>query len=496
MSTALRTSLIWHDEVMADVVHEKPTAVTLGADSSATFVTPELSLPPGFSIVTPGRRGYVLTLSSTMSGTICLGGVEHDVAAFVRANDEGSGFHGTTLGPEDWGVITLDTSGEHKFFFQFVPHEVEDWNLGHPMIVAAATGYAGSILALTLFWWRDGVALGEAAFRGASLASLAIGLAAIVRWAFKQNNESRASLAFSVLLHSAILLLTFKLYEKESPAVWPGPKSLTGTYLVRASETPPEPKPDPIKTITEPTVKAGVATNAMPPDRTNHLPPTTTPWKFKAHETLPEDKKKQPSKEGAGLLAHDDILDQITGDRQLRNVIQDMKHIDGDGDGDRPELGAGDGNDTRGGDPDGKRGGPVGKHEKKQGDIDTGGLRAEVCIVNCGNGGGGPMEVEPADSSETGDSLSKDDITRVMTKHQGLFRKCYQVALDRGVTKGGDLVVRFVINADGKVTSSSTVRGSIEGSVAACVKQKLTILHFPKKGGAIVSHFPFLFTSI
>jgi hypothetical protein len=82
-----------------------------------------------------------------------------------------------------------------------------------------------------------------------------------------------------------------------------------------------------------------------------------------------------------------------------------------------------------------------------------------------------------------------------MSKHQGLFRKCYQVALDRGTTKGGDLVLRFVINADGRVTSSSTVRGSIEADVASCVKQKLTILHFPKKGGAIVNHFPFIFTS-
>ena len=52
MSTALRTSLIWHDEVMGDVVHEKPARVTLGADSSSTFTTPDLALPPTFSIIT------------------------------------------------------------------------------------------------------------------------------------------------------------------------------------------------------------------------------------------------------------------------------------------------------------------------------------------------------------------------------------------------------------------------------------------------------------
>ncbi|MFN0248369.1 MAG: AgmX/PglI C-terminal domain-containing protein [Kofleriaceae bacterium] len=505
MSTALRTSLIWHDEVMDDVVHEKPTRVTLGMDTSATFTTPARSLPSAssgasaeFAIITPGRRGYVLTLSTAMSGTISVGGVEHDVAAFVAANHEGSGFHATTLGPTDWGVITLDASGDHKFFFQFVPHEVEDWNLGHPMILAGAAGYALSILALTLFWWRDGVALGEAAFRGASVASLAIGFAAIVRWAFRQNSESRASLAFSVLLHSAILLLTFQLYEKESPAVWPGPKSMTGTYLVKASDPPPEVKPTPTKPTLETVTQQPAVAKPMPVDRTNGLPPTTTkPWEWKPKRTIvaPKDKKKS-GKEGTGLMAYTDLLDDITGVRGFEDAIKDLKRIDGDGQGEVPEFGAGDGKDTRGGDPDAKRGGPIGKATKKKGPLDTGDNRAEVCVVNCGGGTGGPMDIGPPGGSiDGGISLSKDDIIQVMTSRKGLFGACFQIAVNQGTSKGGDLVVRFVIDANGKVTSASTVRGSISGSVANCVKQKLYLLKFPAKGGAVVNHFPFVFTT-
>ena len=501
MSTALRTSWIWHDEVMGDVVHEKPARVTLGADSGATFTTPELALPPSFAIITPGRRGYVLTLSTQMSGTICVGGVEHDVRAFVAASEAGTGFHATPLGPDDWGVITLDERGDHKFFFQFVPHEVEDWNLGHPIILAGVAGYAMSILALALFWWHGGVALGEAAFRGASLASLAVGFAAIVRWAFRQNNESRASLAFSVLLHSAILLLTFQLYEKESPALWPGPASMTGAYLVKASDPPPEIKPSP-QPPREPTVKAqpAVATNPMPTDRSNRLPPTTTPWEYKPKPTFvtPKSSKKKSGKEGPGLIAHRELLDTITGDRGLQDVIEDVKRIDGDGQGDRPELGAGDGSDTRGGDPDAKGGtGPVGKQgPAKKGPLDTGGNRAAVCFVNCGGGGGAPIEVSaPASSDDDGVYLSKEEIAAVMTSQQSLFRACFQLALNRGGTARGDLVLRFVIDGNGKVTSASTVRGSIGADVGSCVKQKLYLLRFPKKGGAIVSHFPFIFTS-
>lgn len=500
MGTALRTSLIWHDEVMADVVHEKPAPVTIGTDSSSTFVTPELSLPPSFSIVTPGRRGYVLTLSTKMSGTICLAGVEHDVRAFVAAGEAGTGFHATALGPDDWGVIALDDPGDHKFFFQFVPHEVEDWNLGHPMILAGVGGYALSILALTLFWWNDGLALGEAAFRGASLASLAVGFAAIVRWAFKQNNESRASLAFSVLLHSAILLLTFQLYEKESPAVWPGPTSMTGTYLVKASEPPPEPIVEKKRTKTVEEVKPGVAVQLpMPHDRSNRLPPTAKPWEHKAKPTLsvPKDKKKKSGKDGDGILKHSEILDGITGDRGLMSVIQDMKEIDGDGHGETRDFGAGDGKDTRGGDPD-SGGGPIGKQVKKKGPLDTGGNRAAVCFINCGGGGagGGPIDIDPPSGGpDDGPYLSKEEIAKVMIGRQGLFKACFQAALDHGAG-GGDLSLRFVIDKNGKVTSASTKGGSISPTVATCVKQKLYLLKFPAKGGAVVNSFPFVFTSL
>jgi hypothetical protein len=501
MSTALRTSLIWHDEVMADLVHEKPATVTLGASSDATFVTPELALPPSFAIVTPGRRGYVLTLSAQMSGTICLGGVEHDVAAFVAAGDEpASGFRGTLLGPDDWGVITLDDRGDHKFFFQFVPHEVEDWNLGHPMILAGVAGYALSVAALTAFWWHDGVALGEAAFRGGSLASLAIGLAAIVRWAFKQDNDSRASLAFSVLLHTAVLFLTFQLYEKADPNIWPGPKALTGEYLVALREPAP---PPPEKKKVEQTPTVGVA-KALPPtmavDRSNRIPPSTTPWKFKAKPTLPQKAKDKGGKPGPGVLVRTDILVALTGDRGIKTIVDDFQKIGDDGVGGEPgEVGAGGLGPTRGGDPDGDRhgGGPVGKHSAKKGALDTGPMRdAVVCVGDgCKGGGGTPFGITPRGGGEdSGPTLSKEEIMTVMVKNQGKFKACYQKALDRSGAISGGLVVHFVIDADGKVTETRTVSSSIGGDVPSCVKGMLQRLHFPAKGGAKVN-FPFSFTS-
>src|SRR5437868_3214207 len=140
-NTGLRASLIWHDEVMGDVVFDKPDKVTIGEADGATFTAPV----PAQTIVTPGRRGYLLTLSSQMTGVVCLGGVEHDVAAWVKAGEEPGGFRAAPIGGNDWGVIALDASGDHKLFFQFVELEEAEWNLGHPMILAAVGGFALSV---------------------------------------------------------------------------------------------------------------------------------------------------------------------------------------------------------------------------------------------------------------------------------------------------------------------------------------------------------------
>src|SRR5512142_657574 len=121
-TVALRTALIWHDEVMDDVVTEKPTKITVGSAGKPTFIVPDLGLPKTFAIVRPGNRGYLLTLGERMRGTICIDGEKKQVADFVRHN-AAAGFAATPISGRDWGVIDLDESGDYKLFFQFVPVE-------------------------------------------------------------------------------------------------------------------------------------------------------------------------------------------------------------------------------------------------------------------------------------------------------------------------------------------------------------------------------------
>jgi TonB family protein len=228
---ALRTSLIWHDEVMNDVVSERPRPITIGPFEGATFVTPDLGLPDGFAIVRPGSRGHVLTLGGEMRGTICVGGVEHDVATLVKTS-ETPGFHATAIGGLDWGVIELDASGRLKLFFQFVGLD----NLP-------------------------------------------------VRPLFEQEPEQRASLVFSTVLHGALLFATYQLYVHHESAVDPT-RDLTARYISTRIESAPaiskpaaaapsvtaktvkSPMPSSTWTIPdiwEPTIKRGIAQTIVGP---------------------------------------------------------------------------------------------------------------------------------------------------------------------------------------------------------------------------------------
>ncbi len=123
---ALRTALIWRDEVMSDIVADAPKKITIGHKGTPTFIVPDVGLPPGFAIVSPGNRGYVLTLAEGMSGTMCIDGKEEDVADYVRRENGGrapGGFCATPISGRDWGVIDLDDSGDYKLYFQFVTVE-------------------------------------------------------------------------------------------------------------------------------------------------------------------------------------------------------------------------------------------------------------------------------------------------------------------------------------------------------------------------------------
>ncbi len=462
----LRTSLVWHGEVMADHVLIAPGAVTLGSTGNSTFIVPDLSLPADFAIIRPGNRGYLLTLGDGMRGTICVEGKQRDVADFVRRGGEGGddagaagAFRATPIGGRDWGVIDLDNSGHHQLFFQFVPMQ-------------------------------------------APLPTTTSKLEMLI-----------PALAFSLLLHSVLVLVTYVFDEGINPFVYPGSKRLTGAFLINRINVPPE--------VPEPP-KAGPRTAQPAAAETGQVKNINSATKGKEGKSggqgekprardpdaldVPPDAPPPPPK--VAFLTEKNravISDIIQAD--VRTSLGKFTGLPGakqkGGLGYGKGTGTGVGDDLGGtGTTRGSKGGGSGGGGSAEGDfvstgkIDTGETRAPR---GSGGTGAGVKEVAVVGTgAASGDfgGLTKEEIDKVVKSRQGLIKACYQKELDRQKGLGGKLVVKFSINAEGIVTKASPdgAKSSLtNAAVSDCVVRQILKLKFPAKGGGVVN-YPFIFS--
>ena len=513
-NTALRTALIWHDEVMDDLVLAKPRKITLGRTGRTTFVVPDIGLPKKFAIVKPGRRGYLLTLGEHMHGTICVGGEEKDVAELVRQEAGSGGFCATSISDRDWGVIDLDESGHYKLFFQFVPLDDPPQFFTTPVLLAGAAGYVISSVALTLLWYLKGEGLDEAAFRGVGLSSLAMLIGGIGWSLIRQDSESQASLAFSVVLHAALLFMTYQLYDGENPFVWPGPRSLTGNYLVTRldKEEPLEPKPVPtISGKAQQPQAAAAATKAPPKNTATKGDEGHQGGKGEIERARDPNAKPEAPKVAILESKNVEVINKIV-DRNLQTDISKFMNLAGDtrtpgspgfGPGTGTGVGPGEGTGTRSGSKKGGSGGGgnvEGDFRSGPGKIDTGGNRPGGGNCTGGGCGASPKAIAVAFSAPSGDfgGLTAEEIDRVVKARAGIFRACYQKELNHTPGIGGKLVIHFKIGGDGTVEAGSTATsgGSTmrNDTVEQCVKANVNRLKFPAKGGVANVNYPFVFT--
>ncbi|MGE5182716.1 MAG: AgmX/PglI C-terminal domain-containing protein [Acidobacteriota bacterium] len=524
-TVALRTALIWHDEVMDDVVIEKPTKITVGSVGKPTFIVPDLGLPKSFAIVRPGNRGYLLTLGERMRGTICIDGQQKDVAEFVRHGDGevAGGFRATPISGRDWGVIELDGSGDYKLFFQFVPVDEPVPFFTKPVLFAGIAGYLITIAVLAGYFYWHGITtdwllldsatlaeLTEATFRGLVIASAALGLSALMFWVSRQEGESQASLGFSVMLHAALVLMTYQLYDGSDPFVWPGSRALTANYLATRLEKPPDP-PKPTATVGEKTTGAAAMKSPEPPKKTATRNAEGAAGGKGEHERMRDknatDEPVSVPKVGVFEDRNRKVLDSF--DQNLTTRLDKFNGIKGDetrrgdlgfGHGLGTGVGAGIGTGTtRGSKGTGTGGGgnAEGDFVSDKGRIDTGKERpgGGTCAKPpCGTS---PKEVKVAVGEAEGDieGLTAEEINRVVKARAGVFRACYQKELNRSPGLGGKLVMHFVIGGDGIVKSAKTGGGTTmhNEAVEECVNRQIMSLHFPAKGGISNVNYPFVF---
>jgi hypothetical protein len=436
----LHAALIWGGEPIANVVLDKPGPITIGPVASATFTVPDLGLPDVFTIVRPGERGYLLTIGNAMAGTVSLGGVQKRVTDLVGE----APFAATPVVPGDWGVVDLDGVGTLQLFFQVAP-AVEQ-------VVPR---------------------------RGFDLESLV------------------PATAFSVILHLLLLVATFVVTTAESAFVWPGPRALTGNYLVTRIEpvTPP-----PIK----PLVVAAIP-SADKPEPTQITPPKQAPVIATGVEGTAGGPRVKPDAVDAiapnnapdvGLTsrANQRLLAQLTNSRV--DIIK-FARKPGPGTG-RVGTGPGTGGDEQlPGTPSGE---DSGLGHKKQGEIDTeDGSHHAGAENGDGDRPGVPTELvlPPIDEVVVDDDSTLDphENNKRIVNRRGQFGKCIQVAFNRDHTLGGKVTTRFTIGPDGKVTRVTIEKSTVRNAdVASCVGRNLRLIQFPTSKNGGVVRYPFVFS--
>ncbi len=434
--------------------------VTIGTAAKALLTTPDFGLPPGFSLIRWGARGYVLTLGSRMAGTVKLGNDEMSVEDYVakggeRAEGTAGAFRATAISPGDWGVLELDDTGDHTLFFQFVKQDA-------PLPVTRR---------------RD-------------------------------DDLMPPAFAFSAVLHGILLAIAYAQYGGGgNPFVFPGNDSLSNDYLIE--------RPVQVAQMNIEEPKAGVE------DGEKDAPPASTVGESgksggkgdKPRQRDPNPDKGEPDAivakvQNEGLLKHRDTFSKVAArggfDKRLGNAmarIQGPRNNGGLG-GSGRGTGTGVGDDlggtgtTRGGTGKGPGGGGTAHGDVvTQGVIKTGGKRPPRGKP----GGKGVKEV--AVSVKTGTAsgdlggLTKAEINKVVQSRKNGIRACYERQLQRSPKLSGKIIVNWKINASGKVTSakikSTTMRN---GAVEDCIVRQVMRMQFPAKGGGTVN-FPFIFHS-
>lgn len=159
------------------------------------------------------------------------------------------------------------------------------------------------------------------------------------------------------------------------------------------------------------------------------------------------------------------------------------------------------------GDPTGKHG--MGSRGTEQG----GGGTNDLSIGNTGTkdrgGVGGPgISLDPAAGKHPGPNgaqrvrveggLSKDQIAKVIRRHQSEIKYCYETQLQQHPELAGKVAVLFTIDGTGGVSEALVSESSLANETAeGCMLSKIRRWKFPEPigGGIVTVNFPWIFSA-
>jgi TonB family protein len=451
----LRVVLVWRGEPLEERVFTTPQLITVGATKRDTFVVPPSRIGESFPLFrgSSDSGGFLLTLAPGMSGKLSMGGESWAVAEFVASGRgvPAGAYREQPLATSDWGIVSLDDSGDVAFFFQFIGKGVK-------------IGPEKS--------WLDRF-LGQ-------------------------------GLAFSAVCHVALLILAMLAWEPTDALDIDPPPSMAIAKLIL--EKPPEPEPekkksgggdDPRKRREEDSSKraAGKEGKIGNPDAKT------------AETKIPKGPKDQivAKVSNLGLLGtikqskQSGALKMLLSDTPDATVTTAMAGLKG------AELAIGRGSggmSTRG---DGPGGGGTGKGQLYGvGNLAIGGGGKGRPGGGGGTGGGlgghQGKELKVAMQSGTPDAsggLSREQIFKVVQSHAAAIQFCYEKELLRFPHLVGQVKLNWKVNLDGRVETVKVDSSSLGNpSAESCMSRQVKNWQFPRPNGVVANvTFPFMFKS-
>lgn len=111
--------------------------------------------------------------------------------------------------------------------------------------------------------------------------------------------------------------------------------------------------------------------------------------------------------------------------------------------------------------------------------------------------------VEPAEAPDASDAvepqqlgtLERTAIDETIRSHMNPIRSCYQRVLVQDPSVAGEIRVKFVIGADGAVTSAAVESSTLPDEVGDCILSAFDRMVFPEPegGGIVIVTYPFVF---
>ena len=111
-----------------------------------------------------------------------------------------------------------------------------------------------------------------------------------------------------------------------------------------------------------------------------------------------------------------------------------------------------------------------------------------LLLAGCTRGGSSSKSGDAPTELGTTGHLAREKIEAVVRKNHGVFRECFEKTHGRNRRLKGQVVVRFIIDRDGRVSLSELEKSTLADEEAtSCIVDGFRKLRFPRPDGGVVT---------